>query len=179
MEDPADWYEDPDDSAKIRYWDGSEWTKLVKSIDLEINGHLIRPPREAAWPPRTDWEAKAQKARTKYFRKGMTSFAAERRAAAERETQRVPDDWVQPKSEYEAELEEIKGRSWWGRYFGPRRDWDDPRPPDLPQCGVCEMRNAIIDVPHWRDDYNTYRCRFCLSWSQTKIPKAHISSGPM
>ena len=113
------------------------------------------------WPERTDWDVEAQAAWTNGRRKHLTELAAKQRADVERETQRVPDDPVQVESERGAEFAGLSRL---------RRLWQYLNAPG--RCKACGRKGASIEIPDWRAGYNTYRCRFCLRWGQTKIPSS-------
>ena len=37
-------------------------------------------------------------------------------------------------------------------------------------CTACGKHGALVRIRHWRDGYETRRCRYCLYWDQRWCP---------
>jgi hypothetical protein len=48
---PAGWYPDPEDSARVRYWDGATWAAQQQTVPLDPAPTATNPPSAAATPP--------------------------------------------------------------------------------------------------------------------------------
>ena len=105
-------------------------------------------PDESDWPPRTDWLALAEPPELK----NRDQNYQEQLRSIEQERNRTP------------EPSPSRRPGFWRRLTSSN-------------CLSCGHYGGMELVPAWRDGWDTYRCRYCLTWTQKMPPPPQVGWG--
>ena len=149
----AGWYPDYADPNRMRYWNGQAWAADTAPPLPPIAPSNASPNATPLdWPEPTNW----MNSRPPLTKRGRLKNSERQGWAIEAERNRHPEPSpAAPSTEAQGHRRQLGHRS----------------------CSACGNPDFKVFVPYYRRDYSTYRCKYCLSWSQ--IPARSDKTGSL
>ncbi len=113
---------------------------LLRELAMSEHDPTPNPADESDWPPRTAWLALVEQSELQ----SREWHHQEQLRSVERERDRKPEPGLSQRLGF------------WRRLSSGSK------------CLSCGHRVGLEEVPAWRDGWDTYRCRYCLTWTQKR-----------